>query len=346
VERHGFLYSPELGPSAWDFHEMMSGQIAPLIARESLDGSDDGSQWYLGSLSKINQHGDAVGFLGKKGVSGWEKGRACVIYGATTLKPLLALLPDRPTPNSDTIWQYTNGISINDSGLIMVEFLGINATGAPYEGAYLIRPYFQESEHSQEPELIMPVPIDLQVELHVDRRPRLNNSGQVGGQLATGEIFIYSLGDRTPLKTYPEFNLFSPAETMFWDMNDYGTICGRRVVKGFLHFWRYDGTLLSMRGLGATHINNAGDMNIRVGTYSSPLLYHQGTGLIDLEKLIIGKASDLNCWKASIRRDVAGMTQRGAWNTDPAVVNYPGFAGTISGASSGNWVYLLRPVKP
>jgi hypothetical protein len=311
---HAFAYSPLLEPTAVDLHEKVKDQISALLD----------NQWFLSTLTKINSSGDAVGSLGKYGVSGNKAKRACVVYGATSTSPELMLLPDQAPPGSPE-WNVTWGAAINDAGVIAVGF----DTPVGTRGAYVVHP-------------LAPTPDVLPYPLHYRSGIYINNNNSIAVQQETGEVTVYSIGTGSSI-VYPQLNFNSREQPLIGGINDSGVLCGSRVVNSASQIWRYDGTLLAVKlnagGLGS-YINSTKDMA------HGPTLYHEGTGLLNLSDLIRGTTADVNRWNSAAFRFSAGLTERGDWNGDPTVGQFPGIAGSISGNVSGSWIFLLTPVKP
>jgi hypothetical protein len=309
---HAFVYSPLLAPTALDLHVSVQAQINTLL----------GSQWYLRSLSRINSSGDAVGSLAKYGVDPFTEGRACVVYGATTASPELMLLPDQEVPGTP-VWKYTRGAAINDAGMIAVGFTASTGTA----GVYLLHP-------------LAPTPFVLPFPVFNNGVVQINNNNSVAAQRETGEVIVYNLEAGSSV-IYPQLNYNSREQYRLQDMNDLGVLCGRRINKSAAQLWRYDGTLLAVNAIsGASSINSTKDLA------TAGHLYHEGTGLLNLGDLIRGTTTDVNRWNSAGFRISIGLSERGAWNGDPAVAQFPGIAGSISGNLSGKWIFLLTPVKP
>ncbi|MCL4854518.1 MAG: hypothetical protein KJZ78_24425, partial [Bryobacteraceae bacterium] len=105
---------------------------------------------------------------------------------------------------------------------------------------------------------------------------------------------------------------------------------------------RYRGSLEIFSDLQgyASGINTHGD----IVTWNTQQLYHEGTGLINLNSVVVGIASDLAIWDGSWARCLPDMTERGALN--PGMPNYPGICVWLAGSQFGPRGALLVPVEP
>jgi hypothetical protein len=309
---HAFVYSPLLAPTAVDLHVSVQDQINGLL----------GSEWYLRGLFRINSAGDAVGSLAKYGVKEAEERRACVVYGATTASPQLMLLPDQEVPGAP-VWKFTHGVAINDGGMIAVRF--ITSTGT--HGVYVLHP-------------LAPAPFVLRFTRFFNSTVYMNNNNIIATQRETGDVIVYNI-ETDDSVIYPQLNYNSREQYSLADINDSNVLCGGRIVSSKHQMWRHDGTLFAVNTFdGPPSINSTKDMA------TARHLYHEGMGLLNLDTLVRGATADVNRWNSSAFRQTAGLSERGDWNGDSEVAQFPGIAGSISGGTSGNWIFLLTPVKP
>lgn len=311
--QHAFVYSPSRdADQAVDVHQLVADQIADQI----------GSDWYLRSLTGINDTGVAVGYLGQYGQSIYERRKACVLYGAMSGTPLLVVLPDRAGEGSEP-WPVTGGPQnkINDRGLVAVTF----ETALGNVGVYVMDPLMDASA------TVLPVAL-------FGENLGLNNADQVAGQLVSGAVFRHTVGDASP-EVFSQFNYYAREAYEFMGLNDAGAFCGRRTVRNQYQAWRFNGSLLAVTASsGGSALNSSGDMSIwGLGVE----LYHEGTGLLQADELVVGATGDMAQWNAAPWRFLIDLSERGAWNADPAVNNYPGLAG-----HSRDFFFLLTPVKP
>lgn len=311
-----FLYDPHLSPdTAMRLDWLMNPADIP-------------AGWYVRGATGVNDNGVIIGYLARPNMSFYDAGIAFALYGAGGPDARLVLLPDRADAAS-TPWTWVYPEGINDDGDIVCTF---QENGNYY--AYVFNPEVDT------------LPIILPMALMGDQAIAINNSNagrpaQIAGNLATGEIFRYTLGDAAP-EVFSTMSYYSKSEYLGMGLNDAGSICGRRYNKGTKQAINFDGVSLQAVNAanGAADINQSGDMVI----WGNPQLYHQEKGMLNLSDLVVGSAADVAAFKNSGWRFSVDLTERGALSLDAGAANFPAVAGYLSPQAKD--IFILLPVSP
>jgi hypothetical protein len=310
---HPFIYDPSVDP---DFAQDLNDDFDIVLANTGKRLADEGLR--IVGANDINNLGFVVGPIEEIENPGVWRG---YLLDLKADPPKLHLLPDAGLG-------HTYARRINDS----MDIAGTYALASGFGRAYLFNPLDDE-------ELVDLGLTDVyrQVELS---NPAPGQLPQVVGETFDGIVFRYTR--EVGLDPNVAF------EGAVGGVSATGGFCGRisqRQKNGkYVDYpYRYENTLeiiSELQSYSPIAINSHGDL----ATFTGGLLYHEGTGVIKLNDVMVGSAKDLSLWSGSWYRFILDMTERGA--ISPAIPDFPGICGRLSDPKNGERGFVLVPVAP